>query len=64
VINRGNRRAEVFHKEKAYAFARLLRAGCNRRTMRLIAIRRRPSSSDDSNHRKNTGLPPLVSQVQ
>jgi putative transposase len=38
VMNRGNRRAEVFHKDKDYAaFARLLRAGCARSSMRLLA---------------------------
>ena len=38
VINRGNGRSEVFHKEEDYAaFARLLRAGCARAATRLLA---------------------------
>jgi len=37
VINRGNGRAEVFHKEENFAaFARLLRAGVARTDVRLI----------------------------
>jgi putative transposase len=37
-MNRGNRRAEVFRKEGDYAaFARLLRVGCARMDMRLLA---------------------------
>ena len=37
-MNRGNRRAQVFHKDEDYAaFARLLRIGCARRDMWLVA---------------------------
>jgi len=38
VINRGNGRAQVFHKDEDYAaFVRLLRAGCARFPTRLLA---------------------------
>ena len=39
VVNRGNGRAEVFHKEADYAaFVRLLRAGVAKCDMRLLAL--------------------------
>src|SRR5262245_52345083 len=38
VINRGNRRAQVFHKDADYAaFAKVLRQGCARFGMRVLA---------------------------
>jgi putative transposase len=39
VMNRGNGRAQIFHKEEDYAaFARLLRAGVAKFDMRLLAF--------------------------
>ena len=38
VMNRGNGRAEVFHKPEDYeAFLRLIRDACERRPMRVLA---------------------------